>query len=125
MQTCATVIYSSISSSKSSNEDEQNQAGLLRFNISDHIPIIFSLVLIIYSFLFSFFWFQNLKFHFKSEVSGRTLHRTEVKELSKESEQETLSNVMPMWIIDPLVNVGYCYINCIHIYFASITSKKK
>jgi len=46
---------------------------------------------------------------FGREVAGRTLHRTEVRELSKESEQETLSNVMPLWIIDPLVNVSFLY----------------
>jgi len=80
VQTCLTVIYSPITNNKPTSDEEQNQAGLLRFNIPEHTPIIFS------------------------EVSGRTLHRTEVKELSKESEQETLSNVMPLWIIDSLVN---------------------
>ena len=45
VQTCSTVIYSSVSNSKTSSaDDDQNQAGLLRFNIPDHIPIIFSLV---------------------------------------------------------------------------------
>ena len=87
MQTCTTVIYSSITTSNNggitnkATDEEQSQAGLLRFNIPEHTPIIFS------------------------EVGGRTLHRTEVKELSKENEQENLSNVMPLWIIDTLVNV--------------------
>ena len=89
VQTCTTVIYSSITTSNNGGitnkvtDEEQSQAGLLRFNIPEHSLIIFS------------------------EVGGRTLHRTEVKELSKENEQESLSNVMPLWIIDTLVNVDF------------------
>jgi WD repeat-containing protein 48 len=86
MQTCSTVIVSSsTNSSAQSNtnkEDEQNQAGLLRFSIPDHITIIFS------------------------EVAGRTLHRIEVRDMARESEQQTLSNVIPNWIIDALLGVS-------------------
>jgi len=82
IQTCETVIYSNPPNAGGSktNEEEQKKPGLLRFNIPEHTPIIFS------------------------EVAGRTLLRIEVKDLSKENEQETLSNVMPLWIIDAIVN---------------------
>jgi len=64
------------------SEQEQTKPGLLRFNIPEHTPIIFS------------------------EVAGRTLHRTDVRDLTKETEQEVLSSVMPLWIIDAIVNVN-------------------
>ena len=85
IQTCITAIYNTSNQTKTGNggDEEQEQAGLLRFNIPEHTPIIFS------------------------EVAGRTLHRVEARDLGKESEQETLSNVMPLWIIDALVNVNY------------------
>lgn len=44
VQTCLTVIYSPITNNKPTSDEEQNQAGLLRFNIPEHTPIIFSLV---------------------------------------------------------------------------------
>lgn len=82
---CMTIIPAPVplaAATNSSNSEEQQpgQAGLLRFNIPEHTPIIFS------------------------EVAGRTLHRIEVRDLSRESEQQALSSVMPSWIIDPLVN---------------------
>jgi hypothetical protein len=49
--------------------------------INDHIPIIFS------------------------EIAGRTLFRIEYKDVGKESEQQSLTNVLPIWILDPLTNV--------------------
>jgi len=79
-------LNSNESSGKSNakeNSEDSNQAGLLRFNIPEHITIIFS------------------------EVAGRTLYRIEVKELSRESEQNSLSNVIPTWIIDALL--GVCF----------------
>ena len=85
VQTCETVVYSNsaniANNASKTIEEEQAKAGLLRFNIPEHTPIIFS------------------------EVAGRTLHRIELKDLSKEPEQETLSSVMPLWIIDAIVNV--------------------
>lgn len=81
IQTCETVVYSNTANNASkANEEDGTKSGLLRFNIPEHTPIIFS------------------------EISGRTLLRTEVKELSRESEQETLSSVIPLWIIDAIVN---------------------
>ena len=82
IQTCITAVYNTNNSNQTKvNDEDTDQAGLLRFNIPEHTPIIFN------------------------EVGGRALHRTEVKELYKESEQEELSGVMPIWIIDVLVNV--------------------
>ena len=49
--------------------------------INDHIPIIFS------------------------EIASRTLFRIEYKDVGKESEQQSLTNVLPIWILDPLTNV--------------------
>lgn len=84
VQICETVVYSNsaniANNASKTIEEEQAKAGLLRFNIPEHTPIIFS------------------------EVAGRTLHRIELKDLSKEPEQETLSSVMPLWIIDAIVN---------------------
>lgn len=75
-------ITSSIeSSSNTKKTDDSNKPGLLRFNIPEHTPIIFG------------------------EVAGRTLYRLEVKDISKESEQTTLANIMPNWIIDALLGV--------------------
>jgi WD repeat-containing protein 48 len=87
IQICNTVIVSSQqqqqqNSENNGKEDDKLQAGLLRFNIPEHVPIIFS------------------------EVAGRTLHRIEVKDLTRDSEQHTLSNVMPLWIIDALHGVN-------------------
>lgn len=88
-QTCETVIYSNNTNVnaakgalKATGDEEQTSAGLLRFNIPEHTPIIFS------------------------EIAGRTLERIEVKDLSKESEQDKISAVMPLWIIDAIVNVS-------------------
>lgn len=97
IQTCSTVIVSqstnNATNSLNSNEatakvnikenvDDSNQAGLLKFNIPEHITIIFS------------------------EVAGRSLYRIEVKELSRENEQNSLSNIIPSWIIDALLGVN-------------------
>ena len=87
-QTCETVIYSNNANAITkgavkTTEEEQTGAGLLRFNIPEHTPIIFS------------------------EVAGRTLERIEVKDFSKESEQEKISSVTPLWIIDAIVNVVF------------------
>lgn len=59
-----------------------NDGGLKEnmIKISDHIPIIFS------------------------EIAGRTLFRIEYKDVGKESEQPSLTNVLPIWILDPLTN---------------------
>ncbi|CAF0757335.1 unnamed protein product [Brachionus calyciflorus] len=84
-QTCSNVIMpqnsqqSSTPQSIITKDSDTNQAGLLRFNIPDHTPIIFS------------------------EVAGRTLHRLEVRDLNKESEQQILSNIIPSWIVDALL----------------------
>ncbi len=53
VQTCSTVIPSSVSNNRSNDDDEKNQAGLLRFNIPDHITIIFSLDYLNCIFLFN------------------------------------------------------------------------
>ena len=58
-----------------------NDGGMNIIKINDHIPIIFS------------------------EIAGRTLYRVEYKDVGKESEQQSLTNVLPIWIIDPLTNV--------------------
>jgi WD repeat-containing protein 48 len=63
------------------NEEENMAAGLLRFNIPDHTTLIIS------------------------EVAGRTLHRLEVRDLARETEQGTFANVLPTWIIDALLGV--------------------
>ena len=58
------------------------QAGLLRFNIPEHTPIIIG------------------------EVAGRTLHRIEVREIARDHEQQQhLQTVMPAWIVDVLQGV--------------------
>jgi hypothetical protein len=69
------------SQQKQVDDDRNNQAGLLRFTIPEHTPIIIS------------------------EVAGRTLYRIEVKDLARESEQVALSNFLPNWIIENLLNV--------------------
>lgn len=65
------------SSSLNSNEKKENT-----IKISDHTPITFS------------------------EIAGRTLYRVEYKDIGRESEQQSLTSVLPMWIIDPLTNVN-------------------
>ena len=97
VQTCSTVIVSQSNAGNTNNlggnsselakshvkesAEECNQAGLLRFNIPEHITIIFS------------------------EVAGRALYRIEVKDMSRESEQSALSNIIPTWINDALLGV--------------------
>ncbi|RNA13989.1 WD repeat-containing 48 isoform X2 [Brachionus plicatilis] len=83
LQTCGNVIMNSQQNNSTqqsiiSKDPESNQPGLLRFNIPEHTPIILS------------------------ESAGRTLHRLEVKDLGKESEQQILSKVIPSWISDAL-----------------------
>jgi hypothetical protein len=69
------------SPNKNSDEQQQGQPGLLRFTVPEHTPVIFS------------------------EVAGRTLYRLEVRDMSKDSEQQPLVNVMPTWIVDALFGV--------------------
>ena len=105
IQTCTSVIVSQTNTNTNANNlgngdvakahakenfDESNQPGLLRFNIPEHITIIFS------------------------EVAGRALYRIEVKEMSRESEQNALSNVIPTWINDALLGVNKFnfFLNC-------------
>jgi hypothetical protein len=52
-----------------------------RLRIPDHTPIIFS------------------------EIAGRTLYRIDYKDTGREEEQQQLTNLLPLWIIDPIVNV--------------------
>ena len=109
IQTCSSVIVSQSNNNSNSvtsndgskcsikeNPEDSNQAGLLRFNIPEHITIIFS------------------------EVAGRTLYRIEVKDLSRENEQNSLSNIMPSWIIDALL--GVIFIN--NVFFINFTVLK-
>ncbi len=63
------------------NEEENVAAGLLRFNIPEHTTLIIS------------------------EVAGRTMHRLEVRDLARETEQGTFANVLPTWIVDALLGV--------------------
>ena len=90
---CSTVIISPSANNNNNNstgdeqqqqqqQQHQQQSGLLKFNIPEHTPIIFS------------------------EVAGRTLYRIDVRDMSNEAEQMPLSNAIPSWIIDPLVNVS-------------------
>jgi hypothetical protein len=81
-QICNTIIQSSPANNNKLNNDDDlaDQAGLLRFNIPEHTPIIFS------------------------EVAGRTLYRVQLKDISSDTEKDELNNVMPLWIIDALVN---------------------
>lgn len=82
LQICGSVIMNTQTNSTPqsiiSKDVERDKPGLLRFNIPEHTPIILS------------------------ELAGRTLHRLEVKDLSKESEQQILSKVIPTWISDAL-----------------------
>lgn len=65
----------------SSTTSTTTQPGLLRFTMPEHTPVVFS------------------------EVAGRCLYRLEVRDMSKESEQQPLANVMPSWIVDALFGV--------------------
>ena len=48
-----------------------------------------------------------------SEIAGRTLYRVEHKNVGLESEQQSLTNVLPIWILDPLTNVcDFIFIIC-------------
>ncbi len=53
-----------------------------KIHIPNHMPIVFS------------------------EVAGRTLYRVEYKDSGHEYEQQALTNIIPLWIIDPIVNVN-------------------
>jgi hypothetical protein len=70
------------SSTKTTASGLVGNAGLLRFNIPDHTTLILS------------------------EQGGKTIYRLDLKDLSKESEQ-TLSQVIPAWIIDALLGVNF------------------
>lgn len=106
LETCSNVILSQASNNQANSQNlnsnsnsnsnssssgqetsEIGQAGLLRFNVPEHTPIIFS------------------------EVAGRTLCRLEVRDMSNDDEQQTLSNVIPTWIIDALLGVFIIIIN--------------
>ena len=63
------------------------QPGLLRFSIPEHTPVVFS------------------------EVAGRCLYRLEVRDMSKDAEQQPLANVMPSWIVDALFGVSFILIS--------------
>lgn len=93
LETCSNVVMPQSSTagtspgSPSANEDSNGpaQAGLLRFNIPEHTPVVFS------------------------EVGGRCLYRLEVRDMSKDSEQQPLSGVMPLWIVDALFGVSFMF----------------
>jgi hypothetical protein len=76
-----------------SNSEDTGQPGLLRFSIPEHTPVIFS------------------------EVAGRTLYRLDVRDMSKEAEQQPLANVMPIWIVDALFGVGFLI--CFDLFYLS------
>lgn len=62
--------------------------------IVEHIPIVFS------------------------EIAGRTLYRVEHKDIGRESEQQALTNVLPLWIVDTLTNVcflKFCFFFCLFL----------
>ena len=44
-----------------------------------------------------------------SEIAGRKLYRIEYKDVGKESEQQSLTNLLPIWILDPLTNVCFYF----------------
>ncbi len=67
------------------NPNQQNEMKLNSLQIPEHIPITFS------------------------EIAGRTLYRVERKDVGNESEQQSLTNVLPIWIVDPLTNVDFFY----------------
>lgn len=95
LDTCTNVVMPQASSSSTTTNtpgspgsaDETNgvsaQPGLLRFTIPDHTPVVFG------------------------EIGGRCLYRLEVRDMSKDSEQQPLANVMPSWIVDALFGVSW------------------
>lgn len=88
--TTMTTTPGSPGSNNDSNDSSVNgsggggggQPGLLRFTIPEHTPVVFS------------------------EVAGKCLYRLEIRDMSKDSEQQPLANVMPSWIVDALFGVS-------------------